>query len=229
MPQSFLEVAATLNDKELALLVRRQTGKDPHGMSKEQALEALGSVPAPEDHARLVGEVQQQLEAAERNSADTIVDIPGRPGRSEPPSDRQVLSWQSSFATHMLARNGPPASETEDRFRWAKLLYQERLQTRDRLDGAPGIALRLWDEEKRKFTIVPDSKKDELAVDASLMACTADGKQTCLSIAVQTGLSADFLLEVNKALYPDLKSVTNEFRKNSFIFLEDDIVEFCVL
>ena len=109
----------------------------------------------------------------------------------------------------MLARNDPPASETDGRFRWAKLLYQERLKTRDRLDGAPGIALRLWDEEKRKFTIVPDSKKDELAVDASLMACTADGKQTCLSIAVQTGLSADFLLEVNKALYPDLKSVTN--------------------
>ena len=92
MPQSFLEVAATLNDKELALLVRRQTGKDPNGMSKEQALEALGSVPAPEDHARLVGEVQQQLEAAEQNSADTIVDIPGRPGRSEPPSDSQVYT-----------------------------------------------------------------------------------------------------------------------------------------
>ena len=71
--------------------------------------------------------------------------------------------------------------------------------------------------------VVPDSKKEELAVEASLMYCTADSKQTCCTIAVQTGLSADFLLEVNKALYPSLKSVTDEFRKNSFIFLEDDV------
>ena len=218
-----MEVVRGLSEKELALLVRRETGQDPNGMARGQLLAALGGIPAPEDHERLVGEVRQQLEAADRDDDDRRSDDPHDEAGGKEVSDEQVLSWQASFVTSMLSRNGPPASNPTDRFRWAKLLYLERLQTRERLDGAAGIALRLWDEEKRKFVVVPDSKKEELAVEASLMYCTPDGKQTCCTIAVLTGLAADFLLEVNKALYPSLKSVTDEFRKNSFIFLEDDI------
>ena len=139
MPQSFMEVAATLNEKELALLVRRQTGQGSNGMAREQLLEALGNVPAPEDHERIVGEVRNQLAAAERIDADQGDVDPDGVADAEGLADDQVLSWQASFVPSMLSRNGPPASNPQDRFRWAKLLYLERLQTRERLDGATGI------------------------------------------------------------------------------------------
>ena len=47
-----MELAVTLNETELALLARRQTGKDPSDMTRSKLLAALGDSPAPGDHAR---------------------------------------------------------------------------------------------------------------------------------------------------------------------------------
>ena len=221
--QEYLRVLATLETNELAVLYRQSANVDPAGLKRSEMLAKLEDLPIRDDFHRQVGEIQDML----RNVQEGIENGDGAPGAKREPEllepDESIFSSQPGKWTPVMSI-GPDRTETSNRVKWARLVYQEQKLNRERLLLEAGVFLCDWCDRANDFVPLPDD--DESAADtATLCFRTPNGKTTLAWVGQHFDLDLNMLLHVNSSVYPSLRSTSTEFKKSTMIVLEEEIPE----
>ena len=125
----YLRVVASLETNELSVLYRQTVNGDPAGLTRKGMLAALENAAIPDDFHRQVGEIKAMVAGLQGRAGSDDDQLPEKrqPGLLDP--DESVFSsqpgkWQASMSV------GPNRTETANRVKWARLLYQEQKRPR---------------------------------------------------------------------------------------------------